>query len=414
MTPLTARNAPLSVIAHVDADAFFASVLVRKDPSLKGKPLIALGMGGAGIVIAATYEAKAYGVRTGMRLRDALALCPHALRMPSDFRETGIASAQIAAILGEQCPAVEPMSVDEWFLDLRTLPGGEPQDLRAWACTLQKAILRRTVLSVSIGIGGSKTLAKMAGEARKPAGVTVMEDIPAFLRSRPAAAIPGIGRRRQIAAEAHGWSTAWDIAAADPAVLLRLFGRPGIELQQELLGACCSPVQTEEEPPQSISRARSFPATRDRAFLWAHLLQHLAVTVLKMRRERLACRGITVWLRDAHYESQGMPQKLPQLLQTAEEIQPYAARCFAALSASGEEVTQTGLVLWRLSPAAPSQYSLFSAPQVSQQGEQVQRALDELHERFGRNAVVRAAVLPSLPREKEKRTVHTWEEGTTL
>lgn len=388
------------MIAHVDADAFFASVLARKDPNLKGKPLIALGMGGAGIVIAATYEAKAYGVRTGMRLRDALALCPHALRMPSDFRETGIASAQIAAILGEQCPAVEPMSVDEWFLDLRTLPGGEPQDLRTWACTLQREILRRTALSVSIGIGSSKILAKMAGEAKKPAGVTVVENISAFLRSRPAAAIPGIGFRRQITAKAHGWNTAWDIAAADPAVLLRLFGRPGIALQQELLGTCLSPVQTEEDPPQSISRARSFPVTQDRPFLWAHLLQHLAVTVLKMRREQLACRGITVWLRDAHYESQGMQQKLPQLLQTAEEIQPYAARCFAELSASGGKCTQTGLVLWGLSPAAPSQYSLFAAPQDSHQSEQVQRALDALHERFGRNTVVRAAALPSFSPEQ--------------
>ena len=133
------------MICHVDADSFFASVLVRKNPRLRGKPLLALGMGGS-CVIAASYEAKAFGVKTGMTLKDALKLVPHALQLSSDFRETAIASHEIEEILSREGPLLEQMSVDEWFLDLSGVPGGEPADLRAWAVALQKKILKDPII----------------------------------------------------------------------------------------------------------------------------------------------------------------------------------------------------------------------------------------------------------------------------
>ena len=155
------------MIAHVDADAFFASVLQRLHPHLKGKALIASGMGG-GCAIAASYPAKAKGVKTGMRLKEALALCPEAVVMPSDFRETGLASQQIEAMLKDVCPLVEEMSIDEWFLDLEALVGGDPPDAEAWARAIQDRIIRSTDIGVSIGVAPTKTLAKMAGEEKKP------------------------------------------------------------------------------------------------------------------------------------------------------------------------------------------------------------------------------------------------------
>src|SRR3989338_5144448 len=184
------------MIAHIDADSFFASVLQRINPRLRGKPLLALGMGGS-CVIAASYEAKAKGIKAGMPLREALRLCPEALHVPSDFRETGLASQQIEDILRDLCPVVEQMSIDEWYLDLPTLQGGVPADPLAWAKETQALVLRSTGLSVSIGVAPSKLLAKMAGEYRKPAGCTVLtkRDGARLLRDRPAAAIPGLRRR---------------------------------------------------------------------------------------------------------------------------------------------------------------------------------------------------------------------------
>ena len=382
------------MICHVDADSFFASVLVRKDPRLRGKPLLALGMGGT-CVIAATYEAKAFGVKTGMNLKDALNLVPDALQISSDFRETAIASREIEEILSHEGPLLEQMSVDEWFLDLSGLPGGEPPDLYAWAKDLQQKILRKTALSVSVGVGSTKLLAKMAGEYKKPAGVTVAQgtSIESMLRDRPVAAIPGIGKRRDVHAQSHGWVTAWDFAKADPETVQKLFGKGGYELQLELNGTIVSPVTIEEEPPKSISRARSFLRTSNRDFLWAQTLRHLEYVVLKMRRQDLACSHVTLWLRRWDFHMLGDNRKLPSPMNTEEQLQPYIQDLFGRLYEEKKLFSQTGLGLFGLRPRGVSQYSLFENPEALNRDEKIQHTLDILHERFGRNVLTRGSAL---------------------
>lgn len=385
------------MIAHVDADAFFASVLQRLHPHLKGKPLIASGMGG-GCAIAASYPAKAKGVKTGMRIKDALALCPEAVVMPSDFRETGLASEQIEAILKGVCPVVEETSIDEWYLDLMTLVGGVPQDPAAWARGLQDHIIRSTDIGVSIGVAPSKTLAKMAGEERKPRGVTVLRtksDIEAFLRRRPAAAIPGIGRKREIDVQARGWETAHDLATAPDDLLRRLFGVGVVELAAELRGEPVYAVTQEVAPPKSVSRARSFPATDDGSVLWAYVLQHLSYCVLKMRRHGLAARGISVWLRHDDYsggDDAGL--KLPRAFDTEIDLIPFARRCFQRARHYGRRYTQVAFGLWHLVPGGTVQYSLFADPAQVDRTASLQKTLDGIRTRMGRDIVLPAGALP--------------------
>lgn len=394
------------MIAHVDADAFFASAIVRKNPHLAGKPLLALGMGG-GCVIAASYEAKAFGVKTGMQLKDAIKLCRHAIKMPADFHEAARASHQIESILRETCPLVEQMSVDEWYLDLRTLTGGLPRNLEEWGQERQQTVAARVGLTVSIGIGPTKLLAKMAGEYRKPAGVTVVSPSPCrtergpggevslepFLKDRPAAAIPGIGRKRVIHTDAHGWKTAWDIAQAPAEELRRLFGKNGVELKEELLGNAIYTVTAEEAPPKSVSRCRSFRPTKDKDYLWAQLLKHLEYIVLKMRRHGLSCRGISVWLRDNAYEGGDENASLPQSSSAAETILPFVRKCFERCYDPRTTYTQVALAFWHLVPTGALQYSLFRAPEESNRDEAIQKSLDLLHERFGRSSITRGSAL---------------------
>lgn len=387
------------MLAHIDADSFFASVLVRQNPGLRGKPLLALGMGG-GFVIAASYEAKAKGIRTGTPLKEAMRLCPDAIKMPSDFHETGLASEQIESAIRDECPIIEQMSIDEWYLDLTSIVGGVPPDPDAWGRRVQKMILNRTGLSVSVGVGPSKLLAKMAGEYRKPSGVTAVGTptpgtlrIEDFLRDRPAAAIPGIGRRRQTHVTAHDWQTAWDIATAPTDMLLSLFGRPGSDMQRELLGEMLSTVDNEHHAPKSVSRARSFRREANPRTLWAHLLRHAEYTVLKMRRHALACRGVSVWLRDERFRYQSGHASLPQPTCTEEALHPYLRRCLRQAYDKRASYTQIGLALWRLGPAGSVQYSLFENAGKVCRDEDVQRALDGLHEKYGRNAITRAAAL---------------------
>jgi DNA polymerase IV len=413
------------MIAHVDADSFFASVLVRQNPRLEGKPLLALGMGG-GCVIAASYEAKAKGVKTGMPLKEAMRLVPEAIKVNSDFQEAGLASEQIEEIIRTRCPVVEQMSIDEWYLDLATVIGGVPADPGEWAKRLQSTIRELTGLWVSAGVGPSKLLAKMAGEYRKPRGITVVTDdrpgtlmlpqnsvtigLRTMLQDRPAAAIPGIGRRRGIHTEIHGWHSAWDIAMAPADELKRLFGRPGEDLKRELLGERLSEVRSEVASPKSVSRARSFRRETDPRVLWAHLLRHAEYTVLKMRRHGLACRGVSVWLRDDQYNYQSAHTSLPQLTSTEEALQPYVRRCVRQLHRKRTGYTQVGLALWRLEPQGAMQYSLFEGTERMCRSEDVQRTLDVIHKRFGRNAITRGSALSVKTGTRRGFMVPTYEE----
>ncbi len=382
------------MIAHIDADSFFASVIIRTHPELKGKALLAIGMGG-GCVIAATYEAKAKGVKTGMPLFEARKLVPGAIEMAADFRETGIASEQIESILRSHCPLVEQFSIDEWFLDLGSLVGGAPKDATAWGRTIQKEILLHTALSVSIGIAGSKLLAKMAGEEHKPAGVTAVtpEDTERFLRSRPAAAIPGIGRQRSTKTETLGWTTAWDIATAQPDEIIRICGRPGIDMQRELLGEAVENVAEKNAPPKSISRCRTFKTTDNREMGKAHLLKHLEYCVLKMRRHGLGCTEVSLWVRAPDFAYRSAHRKLSRLCITVDEMAGAALSAFGSLTWHGQRFNQVGLALTGLRNADTRQQSLFDDPEKSVSGEQLQTAMDTLHSRYGRDSVTRASAL---------------------
>jgi nucleotidyltransferase/DNA polymerase involved in DNA repair len=392
------------MFAHVDADAFFASVLVRKDPRLAGKALLALGMGGS-CVIAASYEAKALGVKTGMPLKEARKLAPNALAMQSDFDEACAASRQLEQILEDRCSRIEQASVDEWYADLSACTGGEP-DLAIWASDVQNQAKTGVHLTVSVGIAPSKLLAKMASEYRKPAGCTIIGkdiSIEAFLRDRPAPAIPGIGRRRNVHAESHGWLTAWDIAHAPADKLRTLFGEPGIDMQQELLGNAVDGIAEEPAPPKSVSRCRSFRAARDPALVHAHVLTHLSRLVLRMRTQNLACTAVAAWVRDANMQHTGADWKLPQPLCMEEELLPYVRSCIERCTRKTTSYTQAGLGLYGLMPRAAQQYSLFETVQQSDESEAMQRALDGVREQFGRGSVVRASSLPSGAAKKRPR-----------
>ena len=382
------------MIAHIDADAFFASALQRKRPDLVGKPLLALGMGG-GCVIAASYEAKAKGVKTGMRLSEARKLCRGAIALPSDFDEALLASRQIEQILKNRCPIIQRYSVDEWFLDLKSLPGGLPDNVKYWALELQETVKKSVGLTVSIGIGTSKLLAKMASEYVKPEGVTIVwpTTVDTFLSDRQCAAIPGIGKRRELHTAAQGWKTAFDIAHADKETVQKLLGRLGLAMQRELLGEMVEKVETEIAPPKSISRTRSFLPTRDLDMVYAHLLHHLTYTMLKIRRAGLACGVVSVWLRSASYTFDQKESKLPQAADTEEQVLPYIHQCFERLYEQGNSYTQVGLGLHGLNPKGGTQFSLFESPKHTKEAENIQEAMDNLHKKYGRESVKRGAAM---------------------
>lgn len=247
-------------ILHVDMDAFFAAVEQLRQPELRGKPVVVGGDGNPhkrGVVSTASYEARAYGIQSAMPLRTAYKKCPHAVFLPVDFEAYGAYSRQIMAILREYTSLVEPLSLDEAFLDIST----RPEDPVALAEEIRQRIKAETGLTASIGIGPNKLLAKIACGLRKPDAVTEIrrETAEETLRDLPAIVLWGIGPKTAARLEqVLGIRTVGDLQRTPLEALRELLGpRHGEYLYQVCRGMDDSPVVTEWEP-KSMSRETTY------------------------------------------------------------------------------------------------------------------------------------------------------------
>jgi DNA polymerase-4 len=236
-------------IIHADLDAFYASVEQLDRPDLRGKPVV---VGGSpterGVVAAASYEAREFGVRSAMPMSRAMRLCPNAVRVPPRFDRYGEVSRRVMAIFRSVTAMVEPLSLDEAFLDAteQVAARGGPQALGRW---LKDEVKRETGLTISIGIGSNKTVAKIASDADKPDGLVIVAPgtEAAFLAPLPTRALWGVGPKAEAVLRSAGIKTVADIAAADSATLEHLLGSRGAFLQQMARGDDDRAVLTEHE-----------------------------------------------------------------------------------------------------------------------------------------------------------------------
>jgi DNA polymerase-4 len=242
-------------IAHLDMDAFYVSVELRRRPELRGRPVIVAGTGPRAVVTTASYEARRYGVGSAMPAARARRLCPDGVYLPPDFPYYREASAQVMELVRASAPAIEVIGLDEAYLDLTGLPAPKAQ-MRALAI----AIDRHTGLGCSIGIGPSKLVAKVASDAEKPRGFVVLSREQACVRFSDARCglIPGIGPKTAERLRAGGLDTLGKLAAAAPERLAAAFGpRLGAELQRRARFEDDAPV-TQERKVVSESRETTF------------------------------------------------------------------------------------------------------------------------------------------------------------
>src|SRR5437773_6219511 len=212
---------PVRRIIHVDMDAFYASVEQRDDPALRGRPLAVGGRpNGRGVVAAASYEARAFGVRSAMSMSKALRLCPSLVIVPPDFARYRAASNAVFAIFREVTPLVEPLSLDEAYLDVTENAWGETLGMTV-ASRLKTRIREETGLTASAGVAPNKFLAKIASGWKKPDGLTVIspERVEAFLQKLPVDALWGVGPVTAGKLRARGIEKLVDVRTADPALL---------------------------------------------------------------------------------------------------------------------------------------------------------------------------------------------------
>ncbi len=386
--PIMIRSWPRA-IAHVDADAFFASVEQAIHPELKGRPVIT----GAerGIVAAASYEAKARGVKRGVPLYQVKRICPECALLPSDYETYSLYSRRIFAILRRFTPVVEEYSIDEGFCDLTGLRRLYRADYRGIAARMQGEIERELGITVSVGVSLSKSLAKLCSKFRKPRGLTAVggRHIHLLLARTPLEGVWGFGPNSVALLTKHGLRSALDFAMRPERFASGLMGKVGRELWAELRGEYI--YQVSEEAPgkqMSISKTKTFtPPSCDRGYVWARALRNLESACIKARRHGLAARGVALYLRSQSYEHASRDAKLARPTSSTNELTSVLAELFDGVYRPDVLYRATGVVLFELVELGPSQFTLFEDAGRVLANERLFEAVDEAAERFGKHAV---------------------------
>jgi DNA polymerase-4 len=379
-------------IIHLDLDAFYASVEQLRRPELRGLPVI---VGGApagdgtaqlnrGVVSAASYEARAFGVHSAMPLRTALHMCPQAVVVPVDFRAYRDASKKIFDIARDYTPVIEPLSLDEAFLDV-TASTRRFGSSRHIAEEIRDRILTTTHLHASFGVATCKTIAKIASDLQKPRGFVVVEpgDEASFLAPLPLRRLPGLGPAAERALMGLGISTLGQLAALPLDTVQRRVGRAsGTSLWERAQGIDTAPV-TVPGAPRSVSREETFArdvAQRDALHL---RIAELASDVgARLRTGGWTARTVTLKLRYSDFTTITRQETLRTSTATDTTVRD-AALALLDAAWSGSAVRLLGVGVSGLADAP--QLDLFDRPAV----DRIDHTLDSLRERFGRDAIRR-------------------------
>ncbi len=394
--PLTIHSWPRAIL-HIDADAFFASCEQAVHPELRGKPVIAGRE--RGIVAAASYEAKAMGVKTGMSLMDVKKVCPEAIIVPSDYETYSLYSLRMFEILRRFSPDIEEYSIDEAFVDLTGLRRSFHGPYGMIAQKMQDTIERELAITVSVGVSLSKVLAKIGSKHNKPHGLTIIpgRDIHIYLQKLPIEKIWGIGPNTAAFLRKFGITTALEFAKKDESFIQKHLSKPYKEIWHELNGRSVYPVVTESKSSyQSISKTKTFtPASNDETFVFAQLSKNLENACIKARRYKLAATRLVICLRKRDYTSAGVEIKLSR-------PSAYPVALFGALRQGFNHIyhkdgfyRQTGVVLAGLVAETGIQYTLFDDTAIIEKMARVYSAVDELSHKYGKHTVLHATSLPT-------------------
>lgn len=384
-------------IAHVDGDAFFASVEQAVKPYLKGRPVVTGKE--RNIVAAASYEAKAFGVKRGVALWEAKKMCPGLVVLPTDYETVSIFSQRMYEIMRRFSPVVEEYSVDEAFVDLTGMRRAHRMKYEAIARRIQQEINRELKITVSVGLSVSKVLAKIASKWKKPAGFTriSMLELEEKLRGYALENVWNIGPNTAALLQGYGIRSALDFANQPRRTVEKLLTKPGVEVWQELNGESVWPVETGNEPSvKSISKTKTFtPPSADRAYVYAQLVKNMENACIKARRYQRVPRIVAVFLKEQNYRSLGMEAKLKRPTAWPLELTVIVRKIFDQLYVEGRQYRATGCILRELAAGETVQMSLFERKGNIEKMRRLYMAVDELKEKYGKHTVHQCASLPA-------------------
>jgi DNA polymerase-4 len=389
-------------ILHMDMDAFFASVEQLDNPDLKGRCVIVGGKSQRGVVAAASYEARRYGIHSAMPIFQAKQRCPNVTIVPPRRARYVEISGQVMAILRGFSPLVEPVSIDEAYMDIsgsRRLHGS----CRNIAMEIKQTIYQRTGLTCSIGVAPIKFLAKIASDMNKPDGLTIIqpEQVKAFIHSLPIRKVPGVGKQTMKILAKLGIKTLGHVSNLSEETLVRKIGKFGHRLFLLSQGDDNAAVAPQQAAKSVSTETTLSEDTTDRHQLASYLLQQAQSVAHQLRRKKMRARTVTLILKTSDFQRHTRSLTLNSAFQNSDTIYQTALKLLRQY-ALHQPVRLVGVGASGLqSENRPVQMALFSDEKHTDENkwEKVDQAVDALSDRFGANTVVRGSSTELDPRK---------------
>ncbi len=383
-------------ILHFDGDAFFASIEQSLNHELKGKPVVTGAERGAATSI--SYEAKARGVSRGMTMREIKLVCPEAIVVPGNYTAYSIYARRMYSIVRSFTPYVEEYSIDECFAEITGLTERYRMSYEQFALLIKARLEEELGVTFGVGLGPSKTVAKIASKHRKPAGFTAIpqDALPEFLRELRAGSVWGLGGASSLRLERLGVTTALQFREKDEAWLTEhAFEKPLREIWAELNGHFVKPLDARQNHTVgSIMKTHTFRPTTARAQIFSELSKNVEAACAKARRHRVKARALSFYLKTQEFTYAGRQLSLPVALADPSEILRLIDREFDDVYEPGILYRASGITLRTLVPDGEVVLDLFGAQEdMDAKTENAHRAIDALNRRYGRHTVFLASSL---------------------
>ena len=393
----------IATILHVDMDAFYASVAEKDDPSLRGKAVV-VGAGARGVVLSANYEARKFGIRAAMPVGRAQRMAPQAIFVVPNHRRYSEVSHGIMEIFGSYTPLVEPISLDEAFLDVtgsRKLIGDGPEIAKR----IRADVYAQAGITCSVGIATTKFIAKLASQKCKPNGVLEVDPtkVLEFLHPLPVSAVWGVGPKTNEELLRLGLRTVGDMAKTPRQTLIRALGEAnGIHLYELAWGRDYRPV-TPDEPDKSISAAETFSRDlEDQEEILRELLRLTEKATARLRERQMAAQTISIKVRFADFKTISRSKTVSLPIDGFQECYEVARKLYVALKLDRARIRLIGIGLESLVDSAGSPVQLELGERESGWREAT-RAVDQARARFGDGSVRPARLIKGTGDQRSER-----------
>jgi len=384
-----------NAILHFDGDAFFASCEQSIHPELKGRPVVTGKE--RNIVASMSYEAKARGVKRATPMWQVKKICPDAIILPSDYETYSLISKRMFSIVRRFTPMVEESSIDEGFADIKGLRRLYRMSYEAIGLRVQETVEKELDLPISVGLGPTKTVAKLASRYKKPRGFTAVPayELHIFLKDISVGDVCGIGENTEALLKKYSIQTAFDYVKRSADFIQRLLGKVGIDLWRELRGGAVYLLNCDEKSDyDSISKTKTFtPPSADYDYVRAQLLRNTESALIKLRRYHLRAKRLVVYLRGQDFRSASIEADLSRASASPLEVFPLIKEMFAKLFQPHTLYRATGVVLSRLEAKNTVQFDLFEDPLRAMSMERLSEQMDEINARYGKHTVSAATGL---------------------